>query len=364
MELSNIPKSVIDELMNDQDFLSLNDQDQDEIMASIEKKYNHRPNAMNMLQKASNIIKQNVSDAMLPPKPMDPSNPFGSAIQGTFSGLKKVPGLGPYMTGHDIKSDIAQEASPGAGGMLLDMVSDPEALLGPKVVQSGAKAISKKFPYRSAESRVDFTKNVEKKLLNRRRALGKSYGKSLEKSWGQVDLRDIEIELGLPEPKGIYTMKEAQDLRNSLSTIIPENIKSGKKISPKYLDERTLSKEIGDRMRKADPSMTPVMEKFGKHAENFKEAISPIQSSRGPENVFGGNILQQMSGAGGKLGDRASVALKRFAPRISKEVEKAKFNEDTYRKIKGAVVIGGLSAAASPFIPGFIKRALYSKASS
>jgi len=345
---SKIPRNVIDELSNDQDFLAMDEASQDEVMSQIEAKFGHIQKPENMLQRALKVG----TEAFTPNRP-DMAHPFQSAIQSTMGGLKRTPGLGSYMTGHDIKSDMAENlGGEGIGGTMLDIVSDPELLMGPGVVKSGAKKL---FPYTSKESRVGFTKGVEKSLVKRRNALTRGYGKELNKSKGIVDISDI-VDEGSEITQ--LTMKEAQDLKNAISQGIPEAVKSGVRVDPKHFGSREIAGMISERMKKADPEFAKHIEKYGKHAENFKSAISPIKGAKGSENIFGSNLVSQMFRGGG-IPEKAQVALKEFAPRTAKKVSSAKINENIFRGIRGTAV----ATALGQFIPSALKRAFLSEVS-
>ena len=71
-------------------------------------------------------------------------NPLMTGISSTMRGLKQVPGLGPYMIGHDIKSklvgDLAGKDNP-VGGIALDVISDPETYLGLGLAKKGIQKI-------------------------------------------------------------------------------------------------------------------------------------------------------------------------------------------------------------------------------
>ena len=286
------------------------------------------------------------------------TNPFLTALD-TAKRAVEPPG---WRAMESVKNEALEGIENPVGRFALDVATSPESLggigVGKAAVKGGAGAMKKVFPYTSKESRVTFTKGVEKSLKSRRTALTRGYGAALDKSYASVDLGDIEKGLGLPEIKGTHSLREAQELKNSLTTMIPEAIKNGTKISPKYLNEKEVAAEITRRMIKAEPKLAPVIEKYGKHAENFKKAISPIKSSRGSENIFGSNLIKQMFGSGGNISEGAQVAMQEFAPKVAKKVKGAKINENIFRALRG----GTITAAASNFIPGFLKRALLSEA--
>lgn len=250
---------------------------------------------------------------------------------------------------------------------VMDFATDPLTYIGgagavggaKAAGKAGSKAIGKVFPYTSKEARVGFTKGVQKSLVGRRNALTRGFGRSLDKSEGIVDLSDILGEGPALNPELTkLTMKEAQDLKNAITSGIPESVKSGLRISPKHFSDRTIAGKIADRMKSADPGMASEIEKYGKHAENFKSAIAPIKGNKGSENIFGSNLVSQMFRGGG-ISDKSQVALQEFAPRLAKKVSKAKINENVFRGIRGATV----GAALYNFVPNILRRAFLSEVS-
>lgn len=281
----------------------------------------------------------------------------GYEIIGGTGPLDLGQGLGMMATGNPFSKGLNKTAQAegirktGAGGNIaLDILSDPMTYgglaEGGSMAKSGAKKI---FPYTSKESRVAFTNKVEKSLIKRRGALTRGFGSELNKSKAIVDLSDI-----LDEGSEIttFTMKEAQDLKNAISSGIPDAVKKGVRIDPKHFGSREIAGKISQAMKKADPNMAKTIEKYGQHAENFKDAIGPIKSSRGPENVFGSSLLKQAFGVGGSIPEKSQVAMQEFAPRVSKSVKGAKTNENIFRALRG----GAISGAAYKFVPDVLKR--------
>ena len=261
---------------------------------------------------------------------------------------------GPSMMNNAAQAENLRERGTGDNA-LLDIATDPMTYVGGGgAAKAGAKGFKKIFPFMSKESRVNFTKGTQKALVKRRGALTRGYGADLKKSKATVDLSHI-----MDEGSEItqFTMKEAQDLKNAIASGIPEAVKQGVKISPRHFQSRELAGMITDAMKKADPQFAGTIEKYGKHAENFKSAIAPIKGQRGTENIFGSNIPKQLLGAGEKIPEKSQVALQEFAPRIAKKVQGAKVNQNIFRGIKGAA----LTTVAAKFVPNILKRALLSK---
>ena len=281
----------------------------------------------------------------------------GTAPSDIGMGLGKMAIGGNFSEGLNIGSQAEGMRKKGAGdNFAADIVSDPMTWVGAGGAAKGVASLGKKaFPFISKESRVGFTKGVEKSLVNRRAALTRGFGSKLNKSKATVDISDI-VDEGSEITK--LTMKEAQDLKNAIQQGIPDAVKKGLKIDPKHFFSREIAGKIGDAMKKADPAMAETIEKYGKYAENFKDAIAPIKSSRGPENIFGSSLVKQLVGAGGSIPEKAQVALKEFAPRVADKVHGAKINENIFRGVRGTTA----AYAASKFVPNFLKRALFSKA--
>ena len=86
------------------------------------------------IPKSENILSRALkagTSAFTPRRP-DISHPFQSSIESTMGGLKRTPGIGPYMQAHDVKSDITQEliGDSGIPGTILDIATDPETFMG------------------------------------------------------------------------------------------------------------------------------------------------------------------------------------------------------------------------------------------
>jgi len=334
---SKIPQNVIDELSNDQDFLAMDEASQDEVMSQIESKFGHIQKPENFLQRALNATSTSMS-----------------------SGIGMANPLAPMMTMRKMNEEMVDK---NVQDPLLNfgtkMAIDPLSYGGPGVAKTGAKGVGnvakKVFPYTSKESRVGFTKGVEKSLKSRRGALTRGYTHSLNKSKAKVDLSDI-----LDEGSEIteFTMKEAQDLKNAISQGIPDAVKSGVKIDPKHFGDRRIAGLITERMKKADSEMAGVIDKYGKHAENFKSAIAPVKGIKGSENIFGSNLVSQMFRGGG-MSEKSQVAMKEFAPKVAKKVSGAKLNENIFRGVRGTAVGGALYK----IVPNVLKRAFLSEVS-
>lgn len=343
-----LPKQVIDDLMNDKDFMSLPEDEQDAYIDRIASKYGTTPKSENVLQRALQSV-QNV---------YNPQGGFSNPMIQAMS--QSNPAMGGYNMMHDFKSGLIKDVMPNhpVGQFVTDLATDPETYVGgeaAKATGQGIKgAFGKIFPYTSKEARVGFTKGVENKLINRRSALTRGYGSDLAKSKGIVDLSHI-MDPGSEITK--FTMKEAQDLKNAIYNGVPEAVKKGVRVDPKHFQSREISGIISDAMKKADPSMATTMEKYGKHAENFKSSIAPIKGAKGTENIFGSNLLKQMVGAGGSIPEKSQVAMQEFAPRVAKQVHGARVNENIFRGLRGATV----GAALTSVVPNIVKRAFLSK---
>ena len=315
----------------------------------------YRERHQNEIPKSENVLQRAI-------KSINPNQVGYEVAQGKGPldigmGLGRMATGGKFSSGMNISSQAEGMRKEGAGdNWLLDIASDPTTYGGTggalKGIGSGAKKL---FPYISKEARVGFTKGVEKSLKSRRGALTRGFTHSLNKSKAKVDLSDI-----LDEGSEIteFTMKEAQDLKNAISQGIPDAVKSSIKIDPKHFGDRRIAGLISDRMKKADSEMASVIDKYGKHAENFKSAISPIKGARGSENIFGSNLVSQMFRGGG-IPEKAQVALKEFAPKVAKKVSGAKLNENIFRGVRGAAV----GATLYKLVPNVLKRAFLSEVS-
>ena len=332
---SKIPQSVIEELSNDQDFLSMDSASQDEVMGQIESKFGH-------IQKPESILQRAIQSG-------------GRELEKGIGFLQGKPSFGGQA------EDMRQRGLEGIQNPFLrfgaDVVTDPTTYAGggTALAKGSKKLVGKVFPFISKESRVGFTKGVEKSLVSRRNALTRGFGRSLDKSKAKVDLGGI-----MDEGSEIteFTMKEAQDLKNAITMGVPEAVKKGVRIDPKHFGSREIAGMISDRMKKADPEMALSIEKYGKHAENFKSAISPIKGAKGSENIFGSNLVSQMFRGGG-IPEKAQVGMQEFAPRIAKKVSGAKINENIFRGLRGTAI----STAVLPLIPNILKRAFVSEVS-
>ena len=321
---------------------------QDFYSQEIEKKI---PKTENVLQRAVNAFspQQIGYQAASGQLPM-----LGASAGSAMMGGPKEVGLSAAGQGEGIRQRGLEGIKNPFGRFALDVATDPMTYAGGSEAMVGAaRGLKKVFPYTNKEAKVGFTKGIEKSLVKRRNALTRGYGRKLERSKATVDLSDI-VEPGSDFTH--FTMKEAQDLKNAISSGIPDAVKKGVKINPKHFANRETAGMITDAMKKADPGFAETIGKYGEHAENFKEAISPIASSRGSENIFGKNLIKQMFGDAG-MTEKQSVALKQFAPRVAKKVRGAKINENVFRGLR-ATAIGGL---AQKFIPGVLKRAVLSK---
>jgi hypothetical protein len=349
----------LDQLLNDPDFLSLPESDQNQIIDEMRQvDFGKIPKTESFLEKALKI---------------DPAQ-VGYEVAGGLSPLHLGMGLGARATGQPFSSGLGIAAqAEGQRKQAIEnssmnpfqkfatgIVSDPMTYVGMGeaggAVKGAGGAIKKVFPYTSAESRVGFTKGVESSLIKRRGALTRGYGSALDKSKGVVDISDIVDE---GSEITTLTMKEAQDLKNAISQGIPDAVKKGLRIDPKHFFNRSTAGKITDAMKKADPDMATTIEKYGKHAENFKSAIAPVKSIKGPENIFGSNLIKQMFGAGGTIPEKSMVGMQEFAPKVAEKVKGAKINENIFRTIRGAT-IGGLGYK---FVPSVLKRAFLSEVS-
>lgn len=334
-----------EQMINDPEFLALPEEHQNQLVDEMKQKdFGTVPKTESFLERAMGIAGRAGSSA------------FKEATQGRFS---QAPGMQGYMAGEAAKGsimhDIAGENNP-VGEFGLNVASDPVTYAGIGASKNIPGVFKKVFPYTSAESRVGFTKGIENSLVKRRGALTRGYGSALNKSKGIVDISDI-VDEGSEITK--LTMKEAQDLKNAISNGIPEAVKKGLKIDPKHFFDRNVAGRITEAMKKADPEMAQTIEKYGKHAENFKSAIAPIKSAKGPENIFGSNLISQMFGSGGKIPEKAMVGMKEFAPNVAKKVGDAKVNENIFRTLRGATI----GSAAYKFVPSVLKRAFLSEVS-
>ena len=344
----------IEKLLNDPDFMSLPEEEQNAFIDEMRQKdFGAIPKTENVLQRAVNTFspQQIGYQAASGQLPM-----LGASVGSAMTGGPKEVGLSAAGQGEGIRQRGLEGIKNPFGRFALDVATDPMTYVGGGEAIGGiGKGLKKVFPYTNKEARVGFTRGVEKSLVKRRNALTRGYSRKLEGSKATVDLSDI-VEPGSDFTH--FTMKEAQDIKNAITTGIPDAVKKGVKINPKHFASRETAGMISDAMKKADPEFADTMRKFGEHSENFKEAISPIASAGGSEKVFGKNLMMQMFGHGG-LTDKEAVALQQFAPKVAKRVRGAKKNENAFRWLR----VGAIGGAAQKFIPDIFKRAVLSKVS-
>lgn len=130
----------LDQLLNDSDFLSLPENEQNAFIDEMRQKdFGKIQPSENILQRAVNVGKNVVSQTVSQPQ-IDPNHPFLSAI-GATTRFEGTP-LGSYQAAHRAKSSIANEATGnpllGAG---LDIVSDPETWLGFGAAKKGVEEL-------------------------------------------------------------------------------------------------------------------------------------------------------------------------------------------------------------------------------
>lgn len=139
--MKKLPQEIVDDLMNDQDFLSLDEASQDEMLNQIQKKMGISQPSENILQKS---IKAASSAFNTMPQP-DSSHPFMSGMNAVRGGMKMTPGLGPYLGTHDFKSNLISEVNPShpIQNIGIDILSDPEGLVNPGSSINTLKGIAK-----------------------------------------------------------------------------------------------------------------------------------------------------------------------------------------------------------------------------
>ena len=201
-----------------------------------------------------------------------PSNLLMRGISSTMQGLKRTPGLGPYMQAHDIKSELIENP-------LLDIATDPETYLGGAAAVKGVRNIPKSFrkqfgsegfgkkinKLQSAASnkRVDYSSTIQnaiddpvvKKVIDKSGILEKYGGRSLTE------------EGGLSDNLSKLTLQESQDIVNALKSGVRQGIKEGI-VKPTELG---LSKLFSS-LSKAQDSVFPAFKKVRGSYRFYKKA--------------------------------------------------------------------------------------------
>lgn len=158
--MKKLPQEIIDDLMNDQDFLSLDDAGQDEILGDIQKKMGINEPSENILQKAAKSIKKN------------PLNVFPGVAAYNYGMEKKNEMLDPFLQANASLPGIFPEAQ---NAIMKNVVTDPMGYMG---AQGGTKLLSG-------------AGKGAKALGNSLFKPSKAYGEALSKAEGKVDFLKI-----------------------------------------------------------------------------------------------------------------------------------------------------------------------------
>lgn len=231
-----------------------------------------------------------------------------------------------------------------------DVASDPLTWTGGKLAVQGAKKVSGSL-FKGEGAKEAFRDRLFKIMQGKFKRETAIYGRKLDESLARVDLSDI-VEDGANK-----TLREAQEIKNAITEGIPEAVKSGVKISSKYVDSGSLAKTITDRMKAADKTLAPVMERYGQKANDFRQAIGQFKpSTAGSEHIYGSpTIIGFKSPFLG--GSGAREATKRFAPKVFNAAKKERRGENMRRLGQAALVGVPASYAASKLVPSIFKQA-------
>lgn len=321
--MKKLPQNVLDDLMNDQDFLGLDEASQDEIISGIQRKLGVSEPSENILQKAAKMAMGSMQDAMVPPTAQAGSNPLTTGLNMGMSGMQASM---PWQqaTGENAKGRIIDESTSDPMGRLgMHLATDlgvGTVIGGPGVVRGVGKGISEVGPFMKSvsklrnmekggtelqegfrkslfSSRASLTDNFEKDLANlpeashdisdiiERISTQARYNPSVQSQINKSPMMKMLIEK--PElGKGIST-KAFQDIRNEFGKGV--NYTSGKVDS----SVRDIMDEL--RFKQAEPfpeAMKELRNKYGKGIEAFKE-IRPMFGKKNLE----GNIRKGFGNA-------------------------------------------------------------------
>jgi len=325
--VSKIPQEVIDDLMNDNDFLSLSDQEQDEILDKIGSKFGETPRTENILQRMAKAAVK----PFMPPSQSDP-------LTGAFQMGGMAPVLGAYGAREELLGEIKNPVTRFGVGV----ATDPLTYMGggaaaKNVASSGKKAVSEVGPFMKSigklrkmekgdtalqegfrkslfKNRAKLSTEFEKDLSNlpdathdisdmvQRIASQAQFNPSVQSQIGKSSMMQNLIRH--PELGRNISTKEFQALRNEFGKGV--NYSSGKVDS----SVRDILDDL--RFKQAEPfpeAMASMREKYGKGIEAFKE-VRPMFSKKSLE----GNIRKGFGNA------EVKKALKEAAPEVADEM--------------------------------------------
>ena len=354
--MSKIPQEVLDDLRNDEDFLSLPDSDQNEYLDKIASKFGETPNAGNILQRVAKAA----TSMFQPPQAMDVNHPFQSGINSTMQGLKQVPGLGGYMAGQEAKTGAINNALPNnpiAAGAT-DILTDPDVIGGAGLLKSGIKNIGKSSVGKnigrmfSDDKALKFSNELEGMVeksgssLSRRMGAGMDAAQEVRDPGLRVSFMDditkpqmsskVSKLINKSDNLKLYdldnlSLKESQDVINTLKSDLRQSLKTGDIVKS---DEREI-------LRFIDELKTKQLDTFPEHKyvlENYGEGIEAYKN-------VSGDVPRMMESKGMNRIERAAQeqSLRKASPEAFK---KYKGYKNTKRVVKGAGYATGLAGAA------------------
>lgn len=211
-----LPKQVIDDLMNDQDFMALPEAEQDIYIDRIAAKYGNVPKAENILQRALKPIIKAYTDPQLS---MIPGAQGYFAAQGGRESIiddqiKDPIASFALKTISDPTMWVAGKAAGKGVGDFVENVKDPSSVFGKKIDALQAANPTK---------RVDFLKTIlnasddpaTKKVIDKSGIMSRFGG------------RTLTPEGGVTENLSNLTLKDSQELINAMKSEVRQAVKEG-----------------------------------------------------------------------------------------------------------------------------------------
>jgi len=286
--MRKLPQAIVDDLMNDKDFLSLDDAGQDEILGEIQKKIGIQESPENLLQRVAKIATPTI----------------GAFANKAITG---APGMGAYEGAHEAKTELIKQANPsgGFGNVLMDLASNPENVTGgiplAKGISRGTSKLVKSFKNPSGvfqesmnkassarpNARVDYSSIINDALADPKAK------KVIEKSGvlSRYGGTRLTPEATLSDNLSNLTLKDSQDLMNMIKDGVRQSVREGT-VKSTEIGIAKMFKELSQAQRSAFPEMksaaklygtTKEIGKFAKSAS--KKALSGLEWTAGAAAV-------------------------------------------------------------------------------
>ena len=278
-------------------------------------------------------------------------NPLMTGISSSMRGLKQVPGLGPYMIGHDIKSklmgDIAGKDNP-VGGIALDVISDPETLAGGRALFKGIGNVGKNLLPRETlggfknilgkSARLKYMDKMENAIYEARSQASPKFKAQLDSIANKnpnvsVDLTDVTqnvfnssdqsiirivedsptLQDILTKP-GNVTLHEAQSALNELTSKLSSGKLSGVSRRSSDIPVLDLIDDLKLSMSKSFPEIQSARNMYKGIVNDFRAVRGKLKGDAASKNLFADYNPFNPRGKEFMGGERSEEAFKRLVP--------------------------------------------------